>query len=256
MIRVVVRVAQVRHPAIEALVSPPPGLRAFGSPLFLACRLPQAPPRRSGREIEACLAECCQKWREIHGDADFEAAARRGEETRASNPAAKNVTYDRRKRMVVVAFSNGMELSIPPDAIEGSPRPRRARWRTSPSKAADCRCTGPALTSTFSCRPCFRASPDRAPSWLPSSAKKAAPRGPTERAARENGLRGGRPRKEEAPVAPKPRVRRLRVTPPAQENRLAAKTTRRSTSTSQITAKKTASKKTAESRTPGKSNRR
>ena len=52
-------------------------------------------------------------------DADYATATGRGQETRASIPAARRVTYDDINRMLVIEFSNGMVLMVPPAAVEG-----------------------------------------------------------------------------------------------------------------------------------------
>lgn len=117
---------------------------------------------------------------------------------RRQGPLAVSARYDRRKRRVVVSLNNGVELALPPEAIEGlagaayaelaqieiTPTGLGLHW---PRLDADVYL--PALLSgVVGSRRWMAAALGAAGGSVRSAAKSAA--------SRENGRRGGRPRKQ------------------------------------------------------------
>ena len=139
-------------------------------------------------------------------DADFEAATRRGQEVRASNPAAKSVTYDRRKRVVVISFSNGMSLTIPPASVE--------ELADAPASAlASVEIEGGGLSLHWPeidvdlFLPALLQGATGSRAWMAAQLGKKGGAAKSEAkiaASRRNGQRGGRPRKDAKPAAQAP----------------------------------------------------
>ena len=139
-------------------------------------------------------------------DADFEAATRRGQEVRASNPAATSVTYDRRKRVVVISFSNGMSLTIPPASVE--------ELADAPASAlASVEIEGGGLSLHWPeidvdlFLPALLQGVTGSRAWMAAQLGKKGGAAKSEAkiaASRRNGQRGGRPRKDAKPAAQAP----------------------------------------------------
>jgi hypothetical protein len=127
----------------------------------------------------------------------FEEATARGARRRKAGPVAVAARYDRRRRRIVVSLGGGLELAFPPEAAEGLAGAAPAALETievSPSglglhwPALDADLYLPALLDgAFGSRRWMAARLGAAGGRARSAAKAEA--------ARENGRRGGRPRK-------------------------------------------------------------
>lgn len=126
-------------------------------------------------------------------DADVDEAAARGLAARAAEPRAASVRYDRRRERMVVDLTNGCSFAFPPRLVEGLAEASDdalsaveilgagygLHW-----EALDVDVSVPGvLTGLFGTKAFMARQAGRV-----SSVKKAA-------AARENGAKGGRPRK-------------------------------------------------------------
>jgi hypothetical protein len=131
---------------------------------------------------------------------EFEAARRRGERRRASEPYAIDVRYDRRQRRIVVQLNNGLQVVFGPRMIEdledAKPRDLQQIEITPsgfglhfPRIDADVYLPG-LLAGQFGSRRWMAAQLGQRGGSSRSAAKAAA--------ARANGKLGGRPRKREA----------------------------------------------------------
>jgi hypothetical protein len=126
-------------------------------------------------------------------DAEIDEAAARGRAARAAEPRAASVRYDRRRERMVVDLTNGCSFAFPPRLVEGLAEASDdalsaveilgagygLHW-----EALDVDVSVPGvLAGLFGTRAFMARQAGRV-----SSVKKAA-------AARENGAKGGRPRK-------------------------------------------------------------
>ncbi|HEV2562270.1 MAG TPA: DUF2442 domain-containing protein [Rhizomicrobium sp.] len=127
-------------------------------------------------------------------DAEIDAALARGKAKNETEPRAQSVRFDRDVRKIVVTFTNGSEFSFPPELAQGLSgatdeqlgairilgKGHGLHW-----EALDTDLTVPGLVDqVFGTRKFMAQQAGKA-----KSAAKAA-------AARENGAKGGRPRKE------------------------------------------------------------
>jgi hypothetical protein len=131
----------------------------------------------------------------------FEAANRRGESQRAAMPSVVAVRYDRRIARVVMSLSSGLQIAFAPRDVQGMEEARPADLadaEISPSGLGvhfphvDADIYLPALLEGFLGSQRWLAAQMGKVGGRASSDAKAA-------AARENGKRGGRPRKTKAP---------------------------------------------------------
>jgi hypothetical protein len=133
-------------------------------------------------------------------DAEIERAENRMRDRLAATPHAVSARYDRRISRIVVALSNGLELAFPPHLAEG----------LAEAKAADLAVIGitptglglhwPKLDADFYL-PALLEGIFGSPRWMAGLLGKTGGLAGTPAkaaAARENGLKGGRPRKRAA----------------------------------------------------------
>jgi hypothetical protein len=130
-------------------------------------------------------------------DADIQAAILRGEEQARNEPRAQSAEFDRADRKIVISFANGTEFKFPPElaqGLEGATDDQLADVRVSGNgfglhwESLDADLTVPGLVSgIFGTRRFMAQQAGRT-----TSAAKAA-------AARENGAKGGRPKKPAHP---------------------------------------------------------
>jgi hypothetical protein len=140
-------------------------------------------------------------------DAEFEAANRRGAAIKAAFPAAVAVRYDRRISRIVISLSSGLDITFAPRDVQGFENAQPADLvgaEISPSGLGlhfpkiDADIYIPALIEGFLGSKSWMAARNGQSGGRASSAAKGA-------AARENGKKGGRPKKERAlPEALKP----------------------------------------------------
>lgn len=150
-------------------------------------------------------------------DADFEAATRRGQAVRASNPAAKRVTYDRRKRLIVISFSNGMSLTIPPTSVEELADAPASALAAVEIEAGGLSLHWPEIDVDLFL-PALLQGITGSRAWMAAQLGKKGGAAKSEAkiaAARRNGQRGGRPRKDvkvaQASVRPVVQPPKLRI---------------------------------------------
>jgi hypothetical protein len=128
---------------------------------------------------------------------EFTAANRRAAARRATGPIAVAARYDRRRDRIIVSLNNGLELAFPPRIAQGLEHATPAcltEIELSPSGIGihfpklDAHLYLPALLQgVFGFKAWMAAQLGAAGGRVRSDAKSAA--------ARENGKRGGRPRK-------------------------------------------------------------
>ena len=128
---------------------------------------------------------------------EFAAASRRGSARQANEPMATAVRYDRRRDRIVVSLNTGAELAFPPriaQGLENAMPADLAEIEISPSgfgihfPRLDADLYLPALLQGVFGSKAWMAAQLGATGGRARSAAKSA-------AARENGKRGGRPRK-------------------------------------------------------------
>jgi hypothetical protein len=134
-------------------------------------------------------------------DTAFDAANRRGAETKAAFPPAVAVRYDRRIARVVIALASGLEIAFAPRDVQGLEQAQPADLadaRISPSGLGvhfpklDADIYIPALLEGFlGSKRWMAAQMGRAGGKVTTEAKAAA--------SRANGKLGGRPKKPKAP---------------------------------------------------------
>ncbi len=137
-------------------------------------------------------------------DTTFKAASRRGEARRAALPSVVAVRYDRRISRVVISLSSGLQIAFAPRDVQGLEEARPADLadaEISPSGLGvhfphlDADIYLPALLEGFlGSQRWLAAQMGKVGGRVSSDAKAAA--------ARENGKRGGRPRKAKTPAIP------------------------------------------------------
>lgn len=131
-------------------------------------------------------------------DAEFEAANRRGAAITAAFPAAIAVRYDRRISRIVISLSSGLDIAFAPRDVQGFENAQAADLtgaEISPSGLSvhfpkiDADLYIPALLEGFLGSKRWMAARNGQAGGRVSSAAKSA-------AARENGKKGGRPKKQ------------------------------------------------------------
>ena len=130
-------------------------------------------------------------------DAAIEQAERRMAEHLASGPQAVAARYDRRASRVVVTLSNGLELAFPPHLAEGLAQARPAELATIEITPTGLGLHWPKLDADLYL-PALLRGVFGSPSWMAGQLGRSGGLARTEAktaAARENGRKGGRPRK-------------------------------------------------------------
>lgn len=133
-------------------------------------------------------------------DQTFEQANARAQQRLAQGPVATHAEYDPSRNRLVISLSNGLELGMAPDWVEGlanAPQVALAQIEISPSGLGlyfpelDADLYVPALLEGLLGSPQWLAQRMRDMSKKGGQAKTEA----KVKAAQENGKRGGRPRK-------------------------------------------------------------
>jgi hypothetical protein len=197
-------------------------------------------------------------------DSDFEAASHRRQEIRASNPVAKRVTYDRRKRVVVISFSNGMALTIPPASVEGLADAPESALSSVEIEGGGLSLHWPKIDVDLFL-PALLQGVTGSRAWMAAQLGKKGGTAKSEAkiaASRRNGQSGGRPRKEAPKAAPPQPSRelgrvRLKSAPLATAKKSISRTTVHATKqAATAAAKKSISRSTRDGRLTGKSSAR
>ena len=137
-------------------------------------------------------------------DQDITAANQRGATLQRATPQALAARYDRRISRIVIALSSGIEIALRPNKVQGLEHAQAEALREieiSPSGMGlhfpqlDADIYLPALLDGYLGSRTWRAAAMGQRGGQVRSEAKAA-------AARENGLRGGRPRKAADPMTP------------------------------------------------------
>ena len=129
-------------------------------------------------------------------DDDIDAALKRGQAARNSEPRATSATYDARSQKVVIGLSNGITVAVPVDLIEGLAGATAAERAEVEVQGSGYGLQWPALDIDVSVPGLMagvfgtRAHMARLAGQATSTAKAAA--------SRKNGAKGGRPRKQTA----------------------------------------------------------
>ncbi len=129
-------------------------------------------------------------------DDDIDAALQRGQVARNSEPRATSATYDARSQNVVIGLSNGVTISVPVDLVEGLAGATAAERAEVEIQGSGYGLHWPRLEIDVSVLGLFagvfgtRAHMARLAGQATSTAKAAA--------SRQNGAKGGRPRKKRA----------------------------------------------------------
>jgi hypothetical protein len=130
-------------------------------------------------------------------DADIVHAEKAMRETMAAGPRAIAARYDRRRARVVVSLDNGLELAFPPGLAEGLNTAEAADLASIEISPTGLGLHWPKLDADLYL-PSLMAGIFGSPRWMAGLMGRAGGRSRTDAkttAARENGRRGGRPRK-------------------------------------------------------------
>jgi hypothetical protein len=133
-------------------------------------------------------------------EAEFRAANRRMAERIRKEPRAIAANYDAVRRHIVVSLSTGFEVAFPPERMEGLHRAKPADLEEIEISPAGFDLRFPKLDADFSL-PALLEGVFGSRKWMAShlGAKGGQAKTPAkERASRENGKRGGRPKKARA----------------------------------------------------------
>jgi hypothetical protein len=131
---------------------------------------------------------------------EFTAANRRAAERRAAEPTALTVRYDRRRRHIVVSLNNGVNLVFPPDIVQGLERAAPADLADAEISPSGFGIHFPRLDAHLYL-PALLQGKLGSKRWMAAQLGAAGGKARTPAkaaAARNNGQRGGRPRKVSA----------------------------------------------------------
>lgn len=128
----------------------------------------------------------------------FDRAVAAGKRQRATTPAATAARYDTRRKRVVVSFASGLELTFPPEAVEGLEGASARELGDIAISSAGFGLHFPQLDADIYL-PTLLEGVTGSRRWMAARMGAAGGKATTKAkasAARENGKLGGRPRKK------------------------------------------------------------